>query len=57
MGWLIMSEEAMRVNRPCGICHKPVMAGQRFYFRNKADVVHAHCLWEEEEKKTEKVTP
>jgi len=51
MGWLIMPKGSMEhTNQRCEICGKPVKAGQRFYFRNKADVVHAHCAWEEEEK-------
>ena len=57
MGWLIMSEGTTQLNQRCEICHEPVTLGEPFYFRNKADVVHAHCAWEEEEKKAEKVTP
>lgn len=57
MGWLIMSEEILQLNQLCEICHEPVTLGEPFYFRDKTEIVHAHCAWEEEEKKTEKVTP
>lgn len=52
MGWLIMPADIKQTYQACEICGKPVKPGQKFYFRNKlADVVHAACAWEEEEKR------
>lgn len=57
MGWLVMSEGTIQLNRLCEICHEPVTLGEPFYFRNKADVVYAHCAWEEEESQERRSHP
>jgi len=50
MGWAIMCKGADGYNEKCLICGEIVGDEQKFYYRNKVDVVHAGCAWEEEEK-------
>jgi len=54
MGWVIMPEGIKQTNQACEICDEPVTVGEPFYFRGKTGVVHAHCEWEEAEKRQKK---
>ena len=55
MGWEVMNIEGERRGAKCRICGRAIMEGQKFYFRNKTiDLVHAVCLWDEEEQQLNK---
>ena len=55
MGWEAMNREGENRGAKCQICKEPIIEGQKFYFRNeKNDLVHAVCLWNEEEQQLNK---
>ena len=36
----------------CNLCNKPMLPGDAFYYDDNNNPQHAHCVWDEAEKKT-----